>query len=172
MTHCASDYVVSSYTPTLTALLDPPTHTPAAFKVTAVIQRDTPGCSPLPGVVEELKRIEERVPKQWLTALVDTTVETALTHLRQSSIMHFACHGIQDLKQPLDSGLILADGRRVKISEIMHRSDELDVNKFMSLAFLGACETAKGDRTVPDEAMHLAATLLFTGFRGVVATMW
>ncbi|KAJ7123558.1 hypothetical protein C8R44DRAFT_784007, partial [Mycena epipterygia] len=42
----------------------------------------------------------------------------------------------------------------------------------MTLAFLSACETAKGDDTVPDEAMHLAATLLFAGFRGVVATMW
>ncbi|KAJ7603472.1 hypothetical protein DFH06DRAFT_1022192 [Mycena polygramma] len=44
----------------------------------------------------------------------------------------------------------------------------------MALAFLSACETAKGDETVPDEAMHrdLAATLLFAGFHGVVATMW
>jgi CHAT domain-containing protein len=47
-----------------------------------------------------------------------------------------------------------------------------DIKKTMSLAFLSACETAKGDKTIPDEAMHLAATLLFAGFRGVVATMW
>ncbi|KAJ7226876.1 hypothetical protein GGX14DRAFT_348119 [Mycena pura] len=32
--------------------------------------------------------------------------------------------------------------------------------------------TAKGDEKVPDEAIHLAATMLFTGFRGVVGTMW
>jgi CHAT domain-containing protein len=42
----------------------------------------------------------------------------------------------------------------------------------MSLAFLSACETAKGDEGTPDEAMHLAAAVLFAGFRGVVATMW
>jgi CHAT domain-containing protein len=42
----------------------------------------------------------------------------------------------------------------------------------MSLAFLSACETAKVHKNVPDEAMHLAATLLFAGFRGVIATMW
>jgi CHAT domain-containing protein len=110
-----------------------------------------------------------RVPTQWLTALVDTTVETALIHLRESSIVHFACHGIQDLKQPLDSGLVLTDGR-LKVLDIM-RGPERD-KKCMSLAFLSASETAKGDDTVPDEAMHLAATLLFAGFRGVVATMW
>ncbi|KAJ7431489.1 hypothetical protein FB451DRAFT_421107 [Mycena latifolia] len=54
----------------------------------------------------------------------------------------------------------------------MRRPDGANVPTFMSLAFLGACETAKGDRIVPDESMHLTATLLFAGFRGVVATMW
>ncbi|KAJ7090154.1 hypothetical protein C8R44DRAFT_648448, partial [Mycena epipterygia] len=75
---------------------------------------------------------------------------------------------------PLDSGLLLADGC-LKVSAIMHRPENekgLDINKYMSLAFLSACETAKGDCTVPDEAIHLAATLLFSGFRGVVAIMW
>jgi CHAT domain-containing protein len=88
--------------------------------------------------------------------------------------MHFACHGVQDLKHPLDSGLLLTDGR-LKVSEIMRRPEgkhPSDVKKSMSLAFLSACETAKGDNKMPDEAMHLAATLLFAGFRGVVATMW
>ena len=88
--------------------------------------------------------------------------------------MHFACHGTQDLEQPLNSGLILTDGC-LKVSEIMRQPEgdtASDVTKSMSLAFLSACETAKGDKALPDEAMHLAATLLFSGFRGVVATMW
>ncbi|KAJ7831927.1 CHAT domain-containing protein, partial [Mycena olivaceomarginata] len=175
MTDCVSDYVVSSYTPTLTAMLGPPSHAAPAFKITAVLQPNTKGCDPLPGALQELKKIQERVPKEWLTSLVDTTVQTALIHLRESSIAHFACHGIQDLKQPLDSGLMLRDGERLKVLELMRRPEggnAFEVPKTMALGFLSACETAKGDRTVPDEAMHLAATLLFTGFRGVVATMW
>ncbi|KAJ7768109.1 tetratricopeptide repeat-containing protein [Mycena maculata] len=171
---CVSDYVISSYTPTLTALLDTPAHTAPSFKVTAVIQPDAPNCSPLPGAEQELKKIITRVPNQWLTSLKSTTVETALNHLRDSSIAHFACHGVQDSNQPLDSGLQLTDGR-LTVSQIMRspeNSQILDVRQYMSLAFLSACETAKGDRTRPDEAMHLAATLLFAGFRGVVATMW
>lgn len=40
------------------------------------------------------------------------------------------------------------------------------------LAFLCACETAKGDSNVPDEALHVAATMIFAGFRGAVGTMW
>ncbi|KAJ6545320.1 CHAT domain-containing protein, partial [Mycena capillaripes] len=176
-TDCVSDYVVSSYTPTITALLNPPVQTTALFAMTTVIQPQAPDCRPLPGARTELAKIRTRVPNQWLRALGDTTpatVETALVHLRQSSIVHFACHGVQDLKEPLDSGLILTDGR-LRVSEIMRRPEGdhiLDTKKFMSLAFLSACETAKGDEAVSDEAMHLAATLLFSGFRGVVATMW
>ncbi|KAJ6571256.1 CHAT domain-containing protein [Mycena capillaripes] len=174
MTDCMSDYVISSYTPTLTALLDPPAMNATLLKMTAVIEPRALDYPPLPGARAELKKIVARVPNKCLTDLVDTTVETALVHLRQSSIVHFACHGVQDLVHPLDSGLILSDGR-LKVSEIMRKpegEDALDIRKSMSLAFLSACETAKGDKTVPDEAMHLAATLLFAGFRGVVATMW
>ncbi|KAJ7442795.1 CHAT domain-containing protein [Mycena galericulata] len=171
---CTSDYVVSSYTPTLTALLDPPVHTTATFKFTAVIESHVPNYNPLPGALEELRKLVAAVPDEWLTSLVNTTSETALAHLRKSSIVHFACHGVQDFEQPLDSGLILSDGR-LKVSEIMRRpggDNALAARKSMSLAFLSACETAKGDKTTPDEAMHLARSLLFAGFRGVVATMW
>jgi CHAT domain-containing protein len=40
------------------------------------------------------------------------------------------------------------------------------------LAFLSACETAQGDMERPDEALHLAATLLYAGFNSIVGTMW
>jgi CHAT domain-containing protein len=166
--------VVSSYTPTLTALLDSPINTATQFKITAVIEPHAPNCFPLPDALAELNKISEQVPDQWLTSLVNTTMETARFHLRDSSIVHFACHGVQDLEHPLDSGLILHDGR-LRVSEIMRRPEgdhASNARKPMSLAFLSACETAKGDTKVPDEAMHLAATLLFAGFRGVVATMW
>jgi CHAT domain-containing protein len=42
----------------------------------------------------------------------------------------------------------------------------------MTLAFLSPCETVKGDANLPYEAMHLAAILMFAGFRGVVGMMW
>ncbi|KAJ6578945.1 hypothetical protein B0H10DRAFT_1683237, partial [Mycena sp. CBHHK59/15] len=75
-----------------------------------------------------------------------------------------ACHGIQDL-------LILLDNR-LKVSDIMHTQGSESPAGNMSFTFLSACKTAKGDQSQPNEAMHLAATLLFAGFHGVVATMW
>jgi CHAT domain-containing protein len=140
----------------------------------AVIEPNAPNCLPLPGTAAELATIVNRVPNQLLTSIQSPKGLEVVRILQESSIVHFACHGIQDSENPLDSGLMLADGR-LKVSQIMHKqdNDNMEANtKAMSLAFLSACETAKGDGTTPDEAIHLAATLLFAGFRGVVATIW
>jgi len=67
---------------------------------------------------------------------------------------------------PLDSAILL-EGGRLELSRVTQL-----VLRNASLAFLSACETAMGDEELPDEAIHIAATLLFAGFRGVVATMW
>ena len=40
------------------------------------------------------------------------------------------------------------------------------------IAFLSACQTAEGDKDLPDEAVHLAAGMLAAGFKSVIATMW
>ena len=40
------------------------------------------------------------------------------------------------------------------------------------LAFLSACQTAQGDKDLSDEAVHIAAGMLFGGYGGVVGTMW
>jgi CHAT domain-containing protein len=144
----------------------------STFRMTAIIQPESE-FAPLPATRDELKAIGRQVPKEWLVALGDSskaTREKARSNLRDSSIVHFTCHGVQDVINPLNSGLILADGR-LKVSELMRTSDA-ELKSGLRLAFLSACETAKGDKTVPDEALHLTATLLFAGFRGVVGTMW
>jgi hypothetical protein len=86
--------------------------------------------------------------------------------MQAANIVHLACHGIQDDNNATRSGFCLGDGRLtiVKLTEL-----KLD-NAF--LAFLSACETAKGNKEQPDQAMHLAAAMLFSGFKSVIATMW
>jgi CHAT domain-containing protein len=122
----------------------------------------------------ELEKIKARVPSQWLTPLESSTRDTVLQHLHNSLVIHFACHGTQDFENPLNSGLILSDGRldMAGIMRIPVNDHTQTMENSMKLAFLSACETAKGEVKTPDEAMHLAASLLFAGFGGVVATMW
>ena len=174
---CLSDYVVSSYTPTLQALLASPVPQPDAdsFKMLVVIQPEAPRylshASPsLPSTRDELRKVEQHVSSEYLVKLgvpeAAASVDNVVLHLSDASIAHFACHGIQDITNPLESALILDDGK-LPVSQIMKTS-----MPNASLAFLSACETAKGDANVPDEAMHLAGTMLFAGFRGAVVTMW
>ncbi|KAJ7652740.1 hypothetical protein DFH06DRAFT_1205582 [Mycena polygramma] len=152
---CVSDYVVSSYTPTLTALLNRPKQSTSHLKMTAIIEPAAPNHTRLPATEEELKAIQETVPEDFLTSLGATRLGPAT-----------------NAENPLDSGLILTDGV-LKVSGLMRGENNPMVRgKTITLAFLSACETAKGDVSLPDEAMHLAATMLFAGFRGVVATMW
>ena len=164
---CVSDYVVSSYTPSLTALLDYPPHDyTKQLKITTVVQPNA-----LPGTVDELWEILEHVPNESITVLgvpgSPAHPAAVLSRLSDSSIVHFACHGSQDLQDPLDSAFILDNGECMTVSLIMRQCIQEG-----SLAYLSACETATGDQNVPDEAMHLAASLLFSGFRSVVGTMW
>jgi hypothetical protein len=95
-----------------------------------------------------------------------TTVEDTSRVMQSVSIVHLACHGIQDTNDATQSGFCIGDGR-LTIAKLMEL--KLD-NAF--LAFLSACETAKGDQEQPDQTMHLAAAMLFSGFKSVVATMW
>ena len=163
---CAPDYFISSYTPSIGALLavdSPPTT--QSFQMMAVIQSKG-----LPYTSRELENIRRHVSCEALVELgvpgVPAGVEAVASHLSNVSIVHFACHGNQDPWKPLDSGLKLDDGL-LRISRIMKEK-----MPHGSLAFLCACETAMGDQNLPDEAMSIGASLIFCGFQRVVATMW
>ena len=137
-----------------------------------VIVPDAPSNSYLAGALTELAEIKRRVREEWHTVVGETskaTVEATIIGLENCSIAHFACHGVQDTVNPLNSGLVLSDGR-LGIAELMRLASAGHSN--LSLAFLSACETAKGDNSTPDEAMHLGGVMLFAGFRSVVGTMW
>ncbi|MGA5704179.1 CHAT domain-containing protein [Peterkaempfera bronchialis] len=162
--------VVSSYTATLSALIDArrrPVATGAG--VVAVALTDTGrGHDPLPGVATELGMLEEVFGRQRLTVLVDdaATVAAVREQLLDHTWAHFACHGSLDMASPTDSGLALRDGD-------MNVLDFADLPlETADLAFLSACHTAVGGGRLPDEAIHTAAALRMAGFRHVVATQW
>jgi CHAT domain-containing protein len=121
------------------------------------------------GVQKELEAVEaiatqfghavESIPKA-------ARVERVTERVKAASFVHLACHGIQHPKSALESGFRLSDGM-LTISKLM----ELELERPW-LAYLSACETAKGDAKQPDQVMHLAAAMLFAGFKHVVATMW
>ncbi|KDN35926.1 hypothetical protein RSAG8_11189, partial [Rhizoctonia solani AG-8 WAC10335] len=171
-TNCVSDYVVSSYAPTLTAEMSSAPFS-AATSILAVSQEVTPGGhSNLPGTVQELAYIQAHTKeKMSYTQLTngEASMEAVLDAMERQDCVHLACHAHQSVNDPTKSGFFLHDGTLDLVS-IMGRSFK---NK--GLAFLSACQTAMGDQTLPDETVHLASSMLTAdklGYHSVIATMW
>jgi CHAT domain-containing protein len=168
------DYVVSSYTPSLTALLSAQHHRPESGetpRLLAVSQPATPGQMALCGTVIEVDAIHTlqsrsgRLDITWLNDQ-EATVASVLQNMKECSWIHLACHGVQDTASPIDSAFLLID-KPLTLRELMKQSFA-----HTELAVLSACQTAKGDSELPEEAIHLAAGMLMAGYGSVMATMW
>ncbi|KAL5640075.1 hypothetical protein ACGC1H_007391 [Rhizoctonia solani] len=164
------NYAVSSYIPTLSALL---VSTPRAFnqdcRILAIGQANTPNLKPLPGTIKELSHVKTQTHnKAQYSQLTGDQATTAavLDAMEQYDWVHLACHAHQNVNDPTQSGFFLHDGT-LTLSTINQRSFK---NK--GLAFLSACQTATGDENLPDEAIHLASGMLMAGYPSVIATMW
>ncbi|KAK0493953.1 CHAT domain-containing protein [Armillaria luteobubalina] len=169
-----SDYVISSYTPTLTILSDKLEKTRTFKGLLAISQSNTPGMPNLPGTDEELQKIKEQVTKVPVKCLrgEEATPDTVLQGMTTCSWVHMACHATQEKAKSLDSTFHLhpspsyPDGR-LPLSHVIGKSfPDAD------FAYLSACQTATGDESLSEESVHLAAGMLMAGYRGVVATLW
>jgi CHAT domain-containing protein len=164
-----SDYVVSSYTPTLTAILE--LSEPAVqedFQVLMVAQASAPGAPPIPKTEDEVQIVHRLTAGSRRMSLMreDATVGRVREGMMESHWIHLACHGHQNPDDPMESGFLLHD-KILKLSEIVKMS--LPKADF---TFLSACQTAMGDEKVAEESVHLAAGMLLSGCRGVIATTW
>ncbi|KAF9240015.1 CHAT domain-containing protein [Melanogaster broomeanus] len=164
------DYVVSSYTPTITSLLEKSRllSTNNGLGLLAISQVATPNETPLPNTAKELAVVRERACNIKVRCLEGSAALTnaVLDGLKTSSWVHLACHATQNAIRPTESAFCLYDGR-LPLSKMITKS-----LPHADFAFLSACQTATGDESLPEEAVHLAAGMLFVGFRSVIATMW
>ena len=179
--------MVSSYIPTVSSLIRARRNFNTKLRIAdaKVLLGAVPypggGAEALPETIEEVITLHTIIPSSNLLTIpimedcaqpmvgIQThglTQQTVLSQLPSTTIFHIACHGVQNSENPLDSGLILQDGL-LKLSTLM------GINlQHGFLAFLSACHSAKGDKKNQDQAVHLAAAMLFVGFQSVVATMW
>ncbi|KAH0838884.1 hypothetical protein J3R83DRAFT_7311 [Lanmaoa asiatica] len=159
-----SDFYISSYTPTLTALIRARRHNPSnsatgSKHFIAIGQANAIGERELVSCVDGLAtftRIEGR----------ESCISRVTEELGRNDWVHLACHGLPNRKQPFESAFALHDGR-FTIQRIMQC--ELENPQF---AYLSACHTTVGYEESPDEVIHLASAMQFAGFRSVIGTMW
>ncbi|KAJ7110487.1 TPR-like protein [Mycena epipterygia] len=167
-----SDFLISSYTPSLTALIKgfrQQSESQKDLQLLAVTQPSADGQLYIPGTREEIKCIQQhaggKVHIQWLDETA-ATIDNVQKGMKESRWVHFACHGVQSTS-PTESALLLAGSSRLTLSNII----ELSLPN-ADLAFLSACQTATGSQELQDESVHLAAGMLLAGYRGVIGTMW
>ncbi|KAG2153457.1 CHAT domain-containing protein [Suillus bovinus] len=182
--HAASEYTehgtslsqqyISSYTPSLTALMKARgSHDRSSPVPFVAIGQDCPAgaLSTLDGVEPELELVRSLLPPLPTVSFskitsVDATKSRALCALRDNTWLHLACHGTQKLDKPFESAFLMRDE---PLSLLDIAQTDLSRHQF---AFLSACETAVGDFSTPDEVIHLAAGLQFAGVKSVIGTLW
>ncbi|KAG2094849.1 CHAT domain-containing protein [Suillus discolor] len=170
---CLEDLYICSYTPTLSALVR--SRQMMKKRVTpsfVTIGQGQPGAGKskaLLAVDSELELVHKLVPATAKRTSISGDAATragALEALEQNTWVHLACHGKQDPKQPYNSHFVMRD-EDLTLLDIMER----DI-PHAEFAFLSACHTAVGDEETPDEVIHLAAGLQFSGFKSVIGTLW
>ncbi|KAG1761393.1 CHAT domain-containing protein [Suillus occidentalis] len=167
-----SDIYISSYTPTLATLIRARQRVSQDVSLqhfVAIGQGNPDSGKKLSCIAPELEDVAQRlVPIVSFTSLEDSdaTVQGALDALNHNQWLHLACHGTPNRTQPFESSFAMRDGP-LMIKDII-RSDWQNPE----FAFLSACHTAVGDEKSPDELIHLAAAMQFSGFRSVIGSMW
>ncbi|KAG9026920.1 hypothetical protein FRB95_008313 [Tulasnella sp. JGI-2019a] len=168
------DRFISSYTPTLSMLLRSVTlASPDSGRVTAprlllVSQAVAEGQEKLPGVLKEMEMIQTMFPQAVTLDGEGCTQKAVLGGLKNAEWVHFACHGNRNHVEPFESSFSLYNEQDpLTLLDIIKRG-----RPNAELAVLSACHSAGGDKHSPDEAIHMAAGMQFSGFKSVVGTIW
>ncbi|EJC97795.1 TPR-like protein [Fomitiporia mediterranea MF3/22] len=155
------DKYVSSYTPTLGALVNAQSGGDGGELTVLVI-----GDTSLKSAKQEIRNIRNCGISTRLLVSKKISHEAVIKALSGSTWVHFVCHGTLDPKpfnysfKLTDHGLTLLDIVRGHIPNA-------------EFAFLSACHTAEQSFLVAhDEVLHLAAAMQFSGFRSVIGSMW
>jgi CHAT domain-containing protein len=89
-----------------------------------------------------------------------------MKELADYAILHFFCHGVAKLFEPLDSGLAMANDENLSLRDLLQL--RLPNGR---LAVLSACETSLAGTDLPDEVFSLPGGLMQAGVDGIVGSM-
>lgn len=160
------DRAISSYTPTLRALVRARV-TGSGFSDPLVVSLpQTPGAPPLPGAAAEAAVLARLFPSRTELAGPDATIAAVAAALPRFSVVHFGCHGVTVPGRASEGGLQLYDGRLRALDAAALRLPH------PQLAVLAACATAQGAVALPDEAIHVTSAFQMAGYPHVIGTLW
>ncbi|EJD00404.1 uncharacterized protein FOMMEDRAFT_159082 [Fomitiporia mediterranea MF3/22] len=155
------DKYVSSYTPTLGALINARLDGVRGEPTVLVI-----GDTSLRSAKQEIRNIRNCGISTKLLIDKKASRDAVITALPGTEWAHFTCHGNMD-PEPFNSLLKLPSGGLTLLDIVRANLPEAE------FAFLSACHSAEiAHDSVYDEVLHLAAAMQFSGFRSVIGSMW
>ncbi|KAF6759104.1 CHAT domain-containing protein [Ephemerocybe angulata] len=168
------DYVVSSYTPTVTMLTDRVRNSrPIEMSVAGLFMTSQPNAHnmfSIPGTTTEVRSVFSKAQTNGARVRMadgdELTIDECLKQMEDFSCIHLACHASQNASDPFQSRFLFNNGY-LDLATIIQKN-----LKNADLAFLSASQTSTGEEQLSDEAVHLASGMLVAGYRRVVATMW
>jgi CHAT domain-containing protein len=133
----------------------------------------TPGCSALSFARKEIIELERLFPASIPRVVLDAPFKNdILTALDNSSIFHFAGHGLSNPSDPSMSTLLVTDWQKnpLTVKDLValkyHPNPPL-------LAYLSACSTGENqEHKLLDEGIHLMGACQLSGFRNVIGSLW
>jgi CHAT domain-containing protein len=116
----------------------------------------------------------------WLESRGEVNKPKVLAGLAGHRLVHFSCHGVFDLEQPMRSGLFLdrVGDRHLSLPELRDQPNFLSASEIAqshinaSLVTLSACETAQAENLPGDEILGLTRALFLAGAACVVVSFW
>ncbi|KAG9011277.1 hypothetical protein FRB93_003078 [Tulasnella sp. JGI-2019a] len=153
------DRFVSSYTPSLSALLQLDTSSVGTFGPELLLITPTSNCVGVTDIITT--RLPARVT---IIEGANPTRETMLTSLKGSTWVHFTSDNCWFTKDSFNSTILLEsqDAEPLTFLDIVKNDFPI-----AEMAFLSVGHSAYGD-----EGNHLAAGMLLSGFRSVIGSMW
>jgi CHAT domain-containing protein len=172
--YTGTQYLIEQYriaiTPSL-QLLSPRSLAPDEIRVlVGSLSQAISGFSPLPGVEQEVQRIQQQLKATVLMNQAFTTPALA-TQIQTApfSVVHLATHG-QFGSQAKDTFLVTWD-RRLNVNDLQTLLTQRNVVNAtpIELLVLSACQTAQGDKRA---ALGMAGMAVRSGARSTLATLW
>jgi len=164
-----SDLYITSYTPTLSALIESRKPSKMSFKKPSVLLVANPDDS-LQEAWPEIWSVQRLNTVTRVTTLLGKRAKTSvvLEGLQDHQFSHFICHGNLVPDKPFEASFGLYGGDRLTLLGVVR--SRLPTAEF---AFLSACHTAElTEGSIADEGLHLTAAVQYCGFWSVVGTMW
>lgn len=118
----------------------------------------------LPDAAEEARHVAERFATSPLIGAA-ATKKAIVPRLAEASLIHLAAHAFFNVQNPLDAGIVLADG-------VLTAREVLDYRLQADLLVLSACESGQTGSLGGEELAGLSQAFLQAGVRSLLVSLW